>query len=308
MPSADKCRILHLRTGGKPNRDVAGLATRDRQSWAGVPRLKQIVLPGTGLSVSRLILGTASLFNVGDKRARHRLIDAAIDAGFSHFDTAPLYGFGMAERDLGDVLRHRDGITLTTKVGLYAPGGEEQSALRVTARKALGRVVPALSRAQSDFSADRARNSLDASLRRLRRDRIDLYMLHEPDIATVDVPRWIDWLAEERARGRIGAFGIAADADRLGPFLTAGGPLIDPLIDIVQTTDSLARREADAVVASGRALAISYGYVSAARRLGDRRPVPTVLAEAIALRPGSAIIVSTTKIDRLGQYSAITDA
>lgn len=62
--------------------------------------MRRIILPGTALSVSRFIFGTASLFRAGRRSERLRLLDAAYDHGLTHFDTAPYYGFGSAERDL----------------------------------------------------------------------------------------------------------------------------------------------------------------------------------------------------------------
>jgi D-threo-aldose 1-dehydrogenase len=140
--------------------------------------MNQITLPGTDLRISRFSFGTAGLFNAsGSARERGRLLAAAYDNGFTHFDTVPYYAFGIAERDLRPFLATRPEATVATKVGLYSPGGETQSAPLVFLRKAAGRAWPALSRPVVDWSVKRARTALSASLRRLGRERIDLYLV-----------------------------------------------------------------------------------------------------------------------------------
>lgn len=265
--------------------------------------MRSVRIPGTNLSCSRFIFGTASLFNVGSQSKRLRLLMEAADAGFTHFDTAPYYGFGWAERDLGKMLRQRPQITVTTKVGIYSPGGENASQLAVLLRKAAGRVSPSVSRATIDFALSRAKSMIEHSLQRLARDHIDLYMLHEPDLKLVQTDEWCRWLELEVARGRVGAFGLALTADKLSPFLRSA----PELARVVQVLDSLEQREADCLSVSGRPLQITYGYVSAARACGSDKPVPQILKEALERNSSGAIIVSTTKSERLGQYAAILE-
>src|SRR5271168_3366815 len=72
------------------------------------------------LRVSELGLGTATLGNlferVSDQDAQAVIIEA-LDHGVTYIDTAPYYGFGLSERRVGDALRERRGIVLSTKVG-----------------------------------------------------------------------------------------------------------------------------------------------------------------------------------------------
>ena len=131
--------------------------------------MNRVLIPGTDISTSRFIFGTASLFNVGTSRDRQKLLHLAIDKGFSHFDTAPYYGFGMAERDLAPLLASHHEVTVTTKVGIYPPGGELQSGPTIFLRKASGKIVRALSRRIIDGSVSRAQKSLEGSLKRLGR-------------------------------------------------------------------------------------------------------------------------------------------
>jgi D-threo-aldose 1-dehydrogenase len=266
--------------------------------------VRKLIIPGTELETSRFIFGTGSLLRVGSVRARRRLLDAAVHHGFLHFDTAPYYGFGIAECDLAPVLRANRTVKVTTKVGIYSPGGESQSSVSVLIRKVGGRLFPALSRPTSSFELGRARRCLESSLRRLGRDHIDLYLLHEPELQQIDTSAWLDWLDSLKKSGQIGHYGLALTADRLKPFLAAQSALAE----VVQVPDSLADREANVLAAHGRSLQITYGYVSGARARGDQTPVPQLLQLATRRNPHGPIVVGTTRFDRVSQYVQLPEA
>jgi D-threo-aldose 1-dehydrogenase len=127
---------------------------------------------------SRLGLGTAPLGNLyaevsGEDAAA--TIAAAWAAGIRVFDTAPLYGHGLAERRLGAALsaHSRDEFVLSTKVGrLLVPGTPDGA----DGFKVSHGQVP-----RFDFSADGVRRSLEESLERLGFDRVDVALIHDPD-------------------------------------------------------------------------------------------------------------------------------
>jgi D-threo-aldose 1-dehydrogenase len=90
----------------------------------------------TGRSVTELGFGTAPLGNLfrplSDETA-HMTLAAAEKAGFGYYDTAPFYGFGLSERRLGDALRARKDIVLSTKVGRLlkpVPGPVDENQVR----------------------------------------------------------------------------------------------------------------------------------------------------------------------------------
>jgi len=258
--------------------------------------MRQITLPGCSLRLSRFVFGCASLFNAGGARRRANLLREAADCGFSHFDTAPSYGFGLAERDLAPLLKARPDLTVTGKVGLYAPGGEDGAYPSILTRKILGKVWPALSKAQVDFSLARAKESFEGSLRRLGRERLDLLLLHAPRVDLVASDEWLFWLDSLRAQGRIGGFGLAATRveDILG-FLDRA----PALAGVAQCRDSLDRREADPLIARGQAPQLTYGYLAALRRSGAKIAVADALAQAMRRNPEGALVVSTRRPARL---------
>jgi D-threo-aldose 1-dehydrogenase len=121
------------------------------------------------IELGELGLGTAPLAGLyeplDDQTAEH-VVQRAWDLGLRYFDTAPYYGSGLAERRLGSVLgtKPRDAFVLSTKVGRL---------LRADASGWTG--------AYFDFSYDAALRSLEQSLERLRLDRVDIALVHDPD-------------------------------------------------------------------------------------------------------------------------------
>jgi D-threo-aldose 1-dehydrogenase len=152
----------------------------------------RLPLGRTGLTVTRLGFGGASiggLFTAVTDDDAVATVRRAWDLGIRVFDTAPLYGYGDAERRIGDALRAepRDAFVLSTKVGrlVRAPGeirpdDELDRQLRGdTADAFYVRTGP--ERLVFDYSADGVRRSIDESLGRLGLDRIDIALIHDPD-------------------------------------------------------------------------------------------------------------------------------
>jgi D-threo-aldose 1-dehydrogenase len=134
---------------------------------------------------------------------------AAWEAGLRAFDTAPHYGVGLSERRLGDFLagRPRSGFVVSTKVGrrLVPASGPVDGVDGFYGTPALSRV--------RDYSRDGVLLSLEDSLRRLRLDRVDIALIHDPDD---HMPEALDGaypaLAELRAAGVVGAIGAGMNA------------------------------------------------------------------------------------------------
>jgi D-threo-aldose 1-dehydrogenase len=138
-------------------------------------------LGGSPVFVTEFSFGGAPIGNlfteVTDPQAR-AAVDAAWDGGIRTFDTAPHYGLGLSERRLGDALRHRprEEYVISTKVGrLLRPASPPYD------RDPEGFAVPADHVREFDYSADGVRRSLEASLRRLGLDRVDIALIHDPD-------------------------------------------------------------------------------------------------------------------------------
>lgn len=246
------------------------------------------------LNLPRLAFGTASLHHLHDARTRAALLDLAVELGLTHFDTAPLYGFGFAERELAALWRRHPGrITVATKVGLYPPGGSDQSAWQMWARKLGGRIWPALSRFHADFELSRAEASLGDSLRRLGSERVDLLLLHEPTLAALDPEAWLRWLEREQARGRIAHYGMSGPAEALLPLAQRLPGAV------LQVADRPGSPASATVAAAGRVPRILFGYLSAAARGGAAVDGVRILADALRRSPQATVLFSSRQPARL---------
>ena len=254
--------------------------------------MTRLPIANTGIMCSRIAFGTASLHQLFSKSHRERLLWAALDAGISHFDTSPYYGFGLAESTLAALARAS--VTVATKVGLYSPGAAQASFAQVLGRKLLGRVLPSFSRPIADLSVARARESLLGSLRRMRRERIDLLLLHEPRVELLDSEEWLRWLDTER--DRIGAVGVAGEPARVLPFVERA----HPLAAVIQTRDSIRRQEAQSIRRAGRRPQFTFGHVTA---LDDTTSACEALRLTSVRLPDTVLVMSTRQPGRIADWA-----
>ncbi|MFE7414004.1 aldo/keto reductase [Streptomyces laurentii] len=137
----------------------------------------QHILPG------RLGFGTAPLGNmfraIPDEEAR-ATVEAAWDQGIRYFDTAPLYGSGLSEQRLGEVLstKPRDEFVLSTKVGRVILDEREETARDLGEKGGLfehGNPNKIL----HEWTAEATERSIEGSLKRLGTDRLDIVWVHD---------------------------------------------------------------------------------------------------------------------------------
>ena len=155
-------------------------------------------LGSTGIKVSPLGLGTVKIgrdqqvkyptdFKIPDDNAVRELFDLAWGLGINTLDTAPAYG--NSEERLGQLLPNRHDWVIVGKVGEIFENGESSF----------------------DFSAKYTRMSVERSLRRLRRDHIDMVLVHSDgdDMAIIQNEAVCDTLLELQHEGKIAAVGMS---------------------------------------------------------------------------------------------------
>lgn len=174
---------------------------------------EHVPLGRTGLTVTRLGLGTAplgGLFAPVTEADARGTVERAYELGLRFFDTAPLYGHGLAEERLGRALRPapRHEFVLATKVGRLLRAGAPPDPSQFHQGEPFYKVVSPLNPV-FDFTYGGVMRSVEESLRRLRLDRLDILHIHDPDEHYEEAVRGaypaLDRLRQE---GTIGAVGV----------------------------------------------------------------------------------------------------
>lgn len=183
----------------------------------------------TGWRVSEIGFGGARIGGLlaqdGGRATSMKTLEAACDAGINFFDTADMYSQGESEILLGKAFRNkRDRVFIATKGGYGLPRQKRLiQFIKPFAKpivRALGlrrSAVPAsLSGTVSqDFSPGYLKEAVEASLRRLQSDHIDLYQLHSPPPEELTGSRLQDalgLLGHLKTEGKIREYGIALDS------------------------------------------------------------------------------------------------
>lgn len=184
--------------------------------------IDRVRLGSVGPEVSRISLGTwqfGGKWGDFDEGVARRLIRSAFDEGVTFVDTARAYGFGRAERIIGEALRdvfddRRDEVVVSTKGGIRATRD--------------GHV--------RDTSAEFLREGLEESLRWLGTDHVDVFFVHWPDPA-VPIAETACTVADFVAEGKVRHVGLSNHSpDQIGEFSK-----ILP-VSVVQSPYSLLRR------------------------------------------------------------------
>jgi D-threo-aldose 1-dehydrogenase len=190
--------------------------------------------------LDRLVFGCGpigSYASDGDTATGRAALAAALEAGIRHFDVAPSYGDGHAERLLGQALASIDesSVRVATKVGRTAMANANPYA-RPTAQS------DPRGGGAFDFTALGVRAALRASLRRLQIDRVAIAFLHDPELAPDLVEaEALPALVELRDSGEVGAVGIATTNPSAAAALVETGVVE---VVMIATSWTLTRRTA----------------------------------------------------------------
>ncbi len=156
-----------------------------------MPNLPTRPLGRSGLEVPVIGLGCNNFGRRIDLAATRAVVDAALDAGVTFFDTADIYGRGLSEEYLGEALEgRRDQVVLATKFGMDMGDGKGPRG-----------------------SPEYIRQAIEGSLRRLRTDVIDFYWYHQPDGETpiAETLATLDELVRAGTVRAIGASNFSAE-------------------------------------------------------------------------------------------------
>jgi aryl-alcohol dehydrogenase-like predicted oxidoreductase len=267
---------------------------------------------GPQLRGTRLAFGTGSLHHLTSSRARQQLLGAAWEQGIRHFDTAPLYGHGLAERELGLFARgRREHVLLASKFGIPPVAALERWPALLYPRMAGGALLRKWGlrergRAAHDYDPAHVRHGVEESLRRLRTDYVDVLFVHEPPL---ELEAGIHGLARVleglKAEGKVRAIGLSGTGEACAA-LARACPAVSGVLQVDAHADcgGLA-----AVRAAGLPVHVSFGHFRGVLHGPDAAGgFGAALAEAVRQNPAGVILFSTRRAGRIAQAARQLEA
>ncbi len=206
------------------------------------------LLGKTGIRISELSMGTWGLsgdaYGAVEEATQERVLRRGLEMGLSLIDTADSYAAGRMEQLVGRVVAKRNDVVVVTK------GGTDRS------------TAPARKR----FDAPYLRERVEASLRRLGREPIDIYLLHNPSENAVEAGEAVDQLLELKAEGKIAHWGVSAGDTNVGrAAIRKGAEVVELAYNLIHGSD-LHRLAGEVVVAGAGILArstLAHGLLAA---------------------------------------------
>lgn len=254
--------------------------------------MHQVQLKNSHLIVSKLIYGTGSLMRIPIKSQRLKILELACSLGFTHFDTAPLYGHGNCENELGEILKLDSNLSVTTKIGLKPTSSNDISPRKFIFEKAVNRITQNTKPPIRDFSIEWADSSLKNSLKRLRRERIDLLLLHEAELSDINNNDLMSWLEKRKDSGDIIEFGFSGSRARM-----------DGLHEIGSKSNIVRQESADIFASKNieiaRSAQIRFGYIRQIIKDKKEYDAIEVFRQLIKENREDAVIISATKKSNL---------
>ena len=162
----------------------------------------------------------ANMHLLPNEKERYRLLQQALDLGITHFDTARFYSDGLSEKVLGQFLQgKREAVTIATKFGLLPTpliGSLGFAAMPFRKGRSLLNKLGLIRYPQRSYSRATLHKHLEASLRALKTDYIDIYSLHEPSLdSNIEADVFGD-LEQLKKKGSIRFIGVSgADIDQI---------------------------------------------------------------------------------------------
>jgi aryl-alcohol dehydrogenase-like predicted oxidoreductase len=244
--------------------------------------MRRVDFLALGTSVSAVGFGCASLGSRVDPKRGKAALARAYEAGVSWFDVAPSYGDGLAETILGTFLRgRRQEVAVCTKVGMLPGRANIAASLFKPAAQRAIRLLPRLRDLATrlrgpvqkiELTGSLIESSVQASLKRLQTDYLDVIALHEPNSVDVEREDVLRALENVRSRGYARSISIAGDlevgmlaitsSEQVGILQLANSPFA-PNLDLAR--QRMARGRAVSFVSHG-----VYGHSGALGRITEK--------------------------------------
>jgi aryl-alcohol dehydrogenase-like predicted oxidoreductase len=218
------------------------------------------------MNLSKVAIGTWGIGGAGwggqDEEDSAAAIHAMLDAGVNFIDTAPIYGYGVAEEVIGRALAgyDRSKLAIATKFGVTWPQGPESGVL------------------VQNGSKDNIMRELDLSLKSLQTDYLDIYMQHWPDVDTkAPASETFGTLQSLKEQGVIRHVGVSNSTPEL---IAAANEYTD--VEVLQVQHSMLERSNEELMAWAQdqdIAVMAWAPLAAGMLTGKYRSIPTFGAD-----------------------------
>jgi aryl-alcohol dehydrogenase-like predicted oxidoreductase len=277
--------------------------------------MKRTPIEGSSKTLSAIGLGCSRIGSFGNPLSSsdvRLLLAAAFDSGVSVFDTSDVYGQGDSERELGRFLagKRRTEAFVVTKAGkLFS---RKMQLLRpfkpllkpLLSRRGRGAITARRSDEIShDFSPAHILAAVEGSLRRLRTDTLDGFLLHSPPASAVSQHALWETLARLKDSGKIATFGVSCDTKEVleASLKVPGATLLQLPYDVlteIENSDIAAEIARMKMVVLAREVIRFQPEIAPEKAIRNAGLMPLV----------STVIVGTTKIPNLQSAIAAISA
>ena len=265
----------------------------------------------TGLTASALGMGCSrlgSFLSTGSNKEAVATISLALERGVTYFDTSDIYAQGDSERLLGAALGDkRDRVLLATKAGRRFSNRARFAARLKTPIKIAMRVVPALkerirtARAEHisvDFTADYLTAALEASLKRLRTDWVDVFMLHAPPAEVLADEDLFYRLGRLTEQGKVRCLGVSVGDIAHAPLAVRLPSVRAVQLPIGQPHRAVLAKVLPELTAQGVAVVGREAFEGVDRTM-DRASLQIALREALSRSGVAVVLVGMSSRDHL---------
>lgn len=284
--------------------------------------------------VGALGFGCVGLTALDNDNDALRLLGCVFDNGIRHFDTARAYGSGMSEQILGRFLKgRRHAVTVTTKFGIEPPGYVRNMPFLNSVKRTLKKIpmvdrrvrrVVSAGNAMGRFGVDAARRSLEASLRALDTDYVDIWLLHEARLDDARNDGLRAFLESSKQAGKVRQIGIGSAFAKLG----SDCALLPEPLNVVQFENSATERNLDSLANAGTKYIVTHSAFKHIRqvqeilsgqsewastfyaRFGLNPAVGSdltklLLAWAVRNNPSGCVLFGSTSVDHVRENASI---
>jgi aryl-alcohol dehydrogenase-like predicted oxidoreductase len=250
------------------------------------------------MNISKISFGTAQLHHIYSSRVRQSLLGTAASIGITHFDTSPYYGYGLAEIDIGRFISsNRNKYTVATKIGIYPTRDAVNQITQLWMRKISEKIGIFRSGFESSWCLQRAKKSVEESMKRLQTDYLDAVFFHEPDIRLIASDEFIYWLENEKRKGKILNWGVAGEYENIKPLMQN-----EHFSKIIQTRCS-DNRNLNYELSLNKRQIIKYGCLTGKALKGSRLSPSKIIYDAIKANPGGSIIISSRDPMHINEFA-----